>query len=472
MRNLLLALLLLTGCATPEGGAYDLVLAGGRVLDPETGLDAVRDVGLRDGRIAAVSPTPLSGREILEARGLVVAPGFIDLHAHAQDPEGWALKAQDGFTTALELEVGTADVDAWLGAREGKSPIHVGVSAGHIPVRMAVLGDPEGFLPRADGRAAGHVATTDEIAAIRAGLKRELDRGALAVGMGLAYTPAASPEEVLEVFRAARASGAAVHVHARRSPSGTTAGLDELLTAARETGAGLHLVHVTSTGAKDTERFLRRIDEARASGLDATTECYPYTAGMTDIASPIYDPGWREARGLDYGDLLWPATGERLTKESFERYRKQGGLVALFSIPEAAARAGVGHPGVMIASDSIRDKGRWHPRSAGTAARVLGRYVREEKALSLMDAVAKLSLLPARRLERRCPDFRRKGRVQPGCDADLAVFDPATVIDRATYERPTEPSQGVRHVLVSGVPVVRDGRFLPGVHPGRALRAR
>lgn len=476
MRWLATGLLALLGCqSTPPGGPHDLVLLGGRVMDPESGLDAVRNVGISDGKIREVTTAPLSGRTAIDARGLVVAPGFIDLHQHGQDPESYPLKAMDGVTSALELEVGTADVDRWYAEREGKAAVHYGVSIGHIHVRMAVLGDAPRFLPAAEDKAARQAAGDAEIEEMKRRIAHGLKRGAVAVGFGIAYTPAASRWEILECFRAAAAFGASCHVHMRhggsRDPNNAIHALEELIAASAVTGAPLHVVHITSSSVHDTPRTLRIIDEARARGLDVTTECYVYTAGMTDISSPIFDPGWREARKIDYGALLWPATGERLTEATFEKYRKQGGLVAVFSIPEEAVQAAVAHPEVMIASDGLLEKGLGHPRNAGCYARVLGRYVREEKRLTLMQAIRKMSLLPARRLERLAPLFRDKGRLRPGADADLVLFDPGTVIDRATYEKPSEPSAGIPHVLVGGVPVVRDGKLVPGALPGRALRA-
>jgi N-acyl-D-aspartate/D-glutamate deacylase len=482
MRRALWAALLWAGCAAPEAGEpFDLVLSGGRVLDPETGLDAVRHVGIRGGTIAAVSPTPLRGKAEIDARGLAVAPGFIDLHSHGDvasleaDLANQARKAADGVTSALELEVGTADVDRWYADRAGRSLIHYGVSIGHIPVRMEVMGDPPAFLPPSSARANTVAASDDQAAEIRRRIERGLRRGAVAVGFGIQYTGAASRWEILEAFRAAAAFGASCHVHmrhnGRREPAGSTAALQEVICAAFVTGAPLHVVHLHSTSGRLTARHLEILAEARTRGLDVTTECYPYTFGMTNLNSGVFDGDWRAELEIDYPDVQWVATGERLTPETFARYRAQGGLVAIHSIPEEAVRAAVAHPLVLIASDGVAQNGRGHPRNAGTYARLLGRYVREEKALGLMEAVRKSTLLPARRLERHAPIFRRKGRVQAGADADLVVFDPATVIDRATLEDPGRPPEGIRHVLVGGVPVVRDGKLQTGVFPGQPLRA-
>jgi N-acyl-D-aspartate/D-glutamate deacylase len=446
---------------------YDIVLRNGRVLDPESGLDGVRSVGITGRKIAALSAAPLRGRVEVDATGLVVTPGFIDLHSHGQTPENYRYKAMDGVTTALELEVGASPVDKWYAAREGSSLINFGASSGHIPARMAVMKDTGGLLPR-DG-AVTRLSTPEEQKAIEAAVQQGLEQGGLGMGMGIAYTPTATPDEILSLFYLAARFKRPVFVHMRGG--NVVASLQEVITDAAVSGAPLHVVHINSAATAKTPLALRMIEGARARGLDVTTEAYPYTASMTEIASAAYD-GW-ERRGADaFATLLWPATGERLTRESFERYRKQGGFVIQFGNTEEMVRAAVSHPSVMIASDGIVENGKGHPRGVGTFARVLGQYVREQKALSLIDAVRKSSLMPAQRLEAMSPQMRQKGRIKVGADADISVFDAARVIDKATFENAAQYSEGFRDVLVDGVFVVRDGKVQEGVSPGEGIRAR
>jgi N-acyl-D-aspartate/D-glutamate deacylase len=475
MAAIVYAVLAWGGAWLPADPTYDLVIRDGRVMDPESGLDAVRHVGIAEGRIAAVSIEPLAGKAVIDAQGLVVAPGFIDLHAHGQDAENYRLRAADGVTTALELEIGTGDVDRFYAEREGKTLVHFGASVGHVPVRMAVMGDAAGFLPPATAGAATVAASEAQLEEITRGIRRGLERGALAVGMGIQYTAAASRFEIIEVFREAARARAPVHVHMRyngmKEPLSSTTALEEVMAAAAVTGAPLHVVHLHSTSLAFTARHLRLIEDARRRGLDVTTECYPYTAGMTDIASGVFDEGWREAMGIDYSDLLWAKTGERLTAETFAARRREGGMVAVFSIPEDAVRAALAHPLVVVGSDAVMKDGKGHPRSAGTNARLLGHYVREERALPLMEALRKITLLPAQRLEGRTPALRNKGRVRVGADADLTLFDPARVLDRATWNAPTLPPDGIPHVLVGGIPVVEKGVLRGERAPGRPVRA-
>ena len=470
----LIASFLMATPALAADDAYDVVIVNGRVMDPESGLDAVRNVGLRAGKVAAISAQPLQGRRTIDAKGLVVAPGFIDLHEHGQAPKNYEFQAHDGVTTSLELEAGTADVAGWYAEREGKSLINFGVSIGHIPTRMKVMKDPGTFLPTGD---AAHRAATDaELAQIDQRIDAGLKQGALAVGMGINYTAAATRAEVLDVFRVAAKYGAPVHVHLRyagdKPPETGRAALEEVITAASQSKAPLHVVHITSMGLRDTPALLAMIKAAKAQGTDVTTECYPYVAGSTGLESAVFDPGWQERMRISYGDLQWVKTGERLTAETFERYRKEGGEVVIFMIPEPIVRLAIADPIVMIGSDGMPTTGASvHPRGQGTFSRVLGKYVREEKALDLMTALRKMTLMPAQRLENRAAAFKAKGRIKVGADADITIFDADRVIDKATFEKPLQYSQGIQFVLVNGTPVVSDGKLVAGVLPGRAARA-
>jgi len=488
MRLRLFALLTIAlgapNAAAQRAAPLDVVLVNGRVVDPETNLDAVRAVGIRGGRIASVTATVPSARDTVDVKGLVVAPGFIDLHSHGQDSINYKFLAHDGVTTALELELGTYPVAPWYAERAGKALINFGVSASHPGARRAML-DRDSTAAGADVIGATGAFVHSPIGRARLPeLERRLDvaldEGALGIGMGINYTPAATREEILHAFGVAARHHAPIFVHLRSAGlienAGGIAGVQEVIADAAATGAPLHVVHVTSMGLSATPALLQLIDGARAHGLDVTTEAYPYTAGATFLQSAIFDPGFQERMGIDYSNILWPATGERLTAETFAKYRQQGGLAVIFMIPDSAADQAYRDRDVMVASDGgfqiQNGQPIGHPRSAGTHARILGRFVRERNVISLMDAVRKMTLLPARRLERVDPDMKHKGRVQAGADADLVVFDPAKVADRATFEKPAQYSEGIVHVLVNGVFVVRGNTIVPGVAPGKPVRGR
>ncbi|HKP81930.1 MAG TPA: amidohydrolase family protein, partial [Pyrinomonadaceae bacterium] len=230
---LILALLFFPTASSSQA-AYDLVILNGRVIDPESKTDAIRNLGISNGVIRAITSNKLQGRTVIDARGLVVSPGFIDLHQHGQDEENYRFKAMDGVTTALELEVGTGDIDAWYAQREQKSLINYGVSAGHLAARMAAMHEPLKFLPTGD--AARRAATDAEIDEMKQRLEQGLKRGAVAVGFGIQYTPNASRWEILEMFRVAARYGASCHVHMRhagvKEPGSSIQALEEVISAA------------------------------------------------------------------------------------------------------------------------------------------------------------------------------------------------------------------------------------------------
>ncbi|HEX7501259.1 MAG TPA: amidohydrolase family protein, partial [Polyangia bacterium] len=455
MRNLFLTLCLLAVATTLVAAQqYDLVLEGGRVMDPETALDAVCNVGIRDGKIARISAAPLSGRRIIHAAGLVVAPGFIDLHQHGQDLSSQRVKAFDGVTTALEMEIGAPDVTQFLNAKQGHSLIHYGTTASHVAARALVFGAalPDGTILPKSGPATDQPATPEQIERIQQRLRSELDAGGLGVGMGIQYTPGATRLEVIDVFRVAAERKLPVYTHMRSAgrvePGSAIESVEEVIGAAAITGAPLHIVHINSTCLRDSLECISLVEGARARGLDVTTEAYPYIAGMTAINSALFNPGWREKLGIDYSNLVLPDTGEHLTKERFDELHNASKQqwVLVFANTQETVDAIIPNPLIMIASDGAEG----HPRNAGTYSRVLAQYGREKKTLTLMEALRKMTLMPAQMLERSTPAARRMGRLQEGADADVVIFDPQTITDRSTFEKPMEPSAGVHYLLVGG----------------------
>jgi dihydroorotase len=443
---------------------YDHAILGGHVIDPASNLDAVRNIGILDGRIAVITPQDIRGRDTVDARGLVVAPGFIDIHTHGQTPETYRFYSLDGVTTALELELGTSDVDAWYRERSTGEVINYGVSIGHIKVRMSVMHDAGTFMPVGDG--AYRVGSPAHIAEIVQLIEVGLNEGAVDIGAGFPYTPAATRDELLAVFKIAARTKTPVHLHITPGVDG----LKEALSLASETGAPLHVVHINSSSLAETPVMLEMIRDAQARGHDVTTETYPYAAGMTEIQSATIQDIYKDASDARLAELEWPRTGERLNRESFARYGQIGGPIVVHTNTEQMVALAINSPLTIIASDAYWQNGTGHPRTTGTYAKVLGRYVRETKSLSMMDAISKMTLRPAERLEARVPAMRQKGRLTVGADADITIFDPATVMDRSTYREPSLPPVGIQHVIVNGVSVVTNTRAVDGVAPGRPVR--
>ena len=495
-----LLLVLASASATWAETAWPLVINHGRVIDPETGLDAVRHIGIRGGSIGVVSEAPLAGETEIDATGLVVSPGFIDLHTHSPTPLGQHYQLFDGVTTALELEAGAFPV-AGYGARISAEPlIHFGASVGYLSVRILhkqgievshATGSPRPvslngwvtalktlFMPfnAALGGAFTEPANEAERAALRASLHEGLDSGGLGIGLALDYmSEAVDDAELSMVFEVAAEREVPIFVHVRRGINGDPAGLREALSLAKRHGTSVHVCHVTHNAMRNIDLFLSEIAEARAEGVDVTTEVLPFNAGSAPITSAVFSRDWRTIFAIDYGDVEWAETGERFTEESFERVRREHPLSGVIHhyLKEEWTRRALTEPDVIVVSDLLametREK-KVAPHN-GAFTKVLGTYVRDESLLPLPVAIGKMTLLPARRLEGFAPAFRKKGRIQPGADADLTLFDPLRVAARATYQAPYQEAEGLVHVIVGGIPVIRNGALLPDRFPGKRLSA-
>ena len=446
-------------------------------MDPESGLDAIRHIGIRGGKIAVISAQPLAGKTVLRANGRVVAPGFIDLHAHGQTNEANEYQAHDGVTTALELGVGVPSVGAYLKSRENKSILNFGATASHGAMRSMSMREfaseagewrnsPDRWFDIAMKGRYKPISDPEEYTMLAAAMERGIREGGLGIGVAHQYYPGASREEIFRVFQMAKRWNVPIFTHVR---SMAVDAMQEVIANAAATGVALHIVHVNSMSLGSLPVVLEMIDSARKQGMDITTEAYPYTAASTNLESTMFDDGWQDRLAISYGELQWTPTGERLTKESFERYRKVGGVVIMHLMKPEWIEWAMASPSVMIASDGMPFAPGAHPRSAGTFSRVLGLYVREQKTLGLMDALAKMTIMPARRLESISPQMKDKGRIRVGADADITVFDPARIRDTATFEKGLSFSAGIDHVLVNGVPVVLDGKTAKDAFPGKAV---
>ena len=472
--------LLLAACgqAPPP---YDVAINNGRVIDPESRLDAVRSIGIRAGRIEAISKTPLEASNVVDASGMAVAPGFINLHSHSLAEPGYRLELLDGVTTVLELEAGGFPITRF-GQQLGDSPLtHFGASAGHAWIRMQVV-DPDALIELAatgkldmSGAAFTQTATSAQRQKMERMLETELAAGGLGIGFLLDYmTRAVDDAERNMIFAVAARHGAPVFVHVRRGIDGDPAGLLEVIEAAEQYGAAVHICHLNASAMSGVDDWLDEIDAARARGVDVTTEMFPWTSGSAAISSDVFSRNWREIFAIDYTDVQWAETGEWLTEETFQAYReaRPDGQTMHHYIREEWNRRAIQRPHVMVASDAMPllsyDR-KVVPNGAGTSARILGQYVRDEGLLSLSDAIARLSLYPAQRMEAIAPAFARKGRVSIGADADIVVFDPGTVAAMASYAAPFKPPMGIHSVWVAGALAVQGGELVDGVGSGKKL---
>ncbi|KRA23442.1 hypothetical protein ASD65_02680 [Microbacterium sp. Root61] len=486
---------------------------GGRVIDPASGRNEVIALRFEDGTITHIGQVPDDADLVVDATGLVVAPGFIDLHSHAQTRLGLRLQALDGVTTALDLEAGALPVRPLLAKMAAHGmPLNFGFSASWSAARMHVLdgaplrdeAHPAGpasglkmFSDHHTGERWGQAATAEQHARILALLEDAVAHGAIGIGMLLGYAPQTPPEEVRAVAELAARLQVPLFVHSRsmspETPPTILDAVDELIGLAEDTGVHVHLCHLNSTSHARIAQVIERIRVAAAAGTRVTTEVYPFGYGCTDIGAAFLAPEVLADQGLRPDSIHHLGHGRKVRDFADLAALRAEDPSALCTIdfldedrPEdlAALMRAVAAPETAIASDSdtlvgvrgVPDPGgdEWpapdglssHPRGAGCFAKAQRLLTAED--IPLTEFVRKASLLPAQILEGSVPAFRRKGRLEVGSDADIVVFDPARVRERGTVLQPAA-SEGVQHLFVGGTAVVRDGELLVDALPGAAV---
>jgi N-acyl-D-aspartate/D-glutamate deacylase len=476
-------LILALGLSQTANEQYDLVIANGRVIDPETNLDALMYVGINDGAISHLSEQPLSSPQIIDASGLVVAPGFIDVHSHTPTLLGQQVNLLDGVTTQLDLEAGSYPISFYGEYFRSGAQINYGSSVGHWAVRTKVVEGkdmPYIFAGNQVLTMAGPTwmqpATAEQIEQMRVLINLGLDQGGLGIGVLLDYmTKAVSDAELLMLFEVAASRDVPIYVHVRRGYTGDPAGLIEVIELAKRTGAPLFVCHITHNAMSRIGEWLGLIDEANKAGANITTETLSYGAGGTSISADVFRRrDWKAMFDISYEDVQWVATGEWLTKETWEKYAAEQptGMVNHHYVKEDWVETAMQWPGMMVSTDALPAISRempTNPNIAGTFSRVLGHYTRERQLFSLSEALAKLSLYQAQWMEQASPVFKKKGRIQLGADADIVIFDPQTVAANAVYGDPYLKPTGIVHVLVAGQQVVEDSEHLGGPSPGKKI---
>ncbi|NIN72749.1 MAG: amidohydrolase family protein [Gemmatimonadetes bacterium] len=444
----------------------DIAVVGGRVVDPASGTDRVQNVLIRGDRIVAITNEPVTANRVIDASGLVVAPGFVDVLARIRpDQEPQRYKIKDGATTVVSMHGGPVDIPGWYAAFQAEgSLVNYGTTVGHPDIREAAAAT-DLYAP----------ASRPQLARMREIAAQAIESGAVGIGFGINYTPGASYEEIIAMFDVAAQHDVPAHVHSRYKgsvfPETIVQSVQEVIAAAAITGASAQVVHLASSAIGSMDVSLEMIEGARRNGIDVMADIHPYLANSTRLESALYDPGWQERfGGVTYDSIMLVESGERLNEETFHYWREQGATIITFFIPKQEMLMALKHPFVMVASDGVIVDGLGHPRGAGTFAHLLGQLTREEGHLTLMEALRKITVMPAQRLERAVPSMRYRGRLSVGAYADITVFDPNTIIDRATYLDSAQYSEGVHYVLVNGTVVLDRGEFVQGVAPGQAVR--
>ena len=477
---------------------YDLVINNGRVMDPETMYDSVANIGVKDGRIAIITNKEIKGRETIDAKGLVVAPGFIDTQNHYIRQWSNKLALRDGRTTLIDLELGTHGpyINTWYAEREGNSQVNYGQAVAHEFARSEVLDGFKGGQDARSGvesRAAGdgwssRRPTLEEGNRILQILDEGLKEGALGVGSTVGYMRAGvSARELFEIHRLANLYGRQLGAHIRYTP-GTdvteTNGHQELLANAAALNAPALACHFNNPGYNLVHELLVRM---REQGYNVWGEIYPYAAGSTALNAVFLRPEmWVDTLGNKYEDtILDPSTNEYLTLETYKEIvaKDPTRLVVVYKMPESAIVDWLRLPGATLITDGMPtlpdDQLSWdtpyeelpntHPRLSGSFARAF-RLARENN-IPLMQIVAMSSYNTARPLGKTgLKAMQERGRMQEGMVADITIFDPQTITDNATYKQGTLPSTGIPYVVVNGTVVVKKSKVLKSVNPGQPIR--
>lgn len=489
---------------------FDLVIRNGLLVDPETGLEQVGDVVVQGGIIQRVGSFPGNAQCEIDATGLVVAPGFIDLHAHGQCVASDRMQAFDGVTTSLELEVGILPVSDWyVRQQEGGRVLNYGASVAWAFARIsAMIGRPVepslSFMGKCydDPRWSENTASSSELRDILSLVGKGLSEGGLGIGIPHAYVPGVGAKELVDLCTLAKRHEVPTYTHIAYSsnidPRSSIEAYTRLIGYAGATGAHMHICHFNSTSLLDIRQAAELVSMAQKQGLNITVEAYPYGTGSTVIGSPLFgETAFRERTGSPYTAIQRVDDGHRFEsrEEVLDVQRERPDTLVLWhfldveSDPSAQDLLDVSvlYPGGVIASDampwtlpdgSVYEGLDWplpetavaHPRSSGTFSRFLREYLRERRKVSLCEAMWRCSLGPAKILETVSSQMRRKGRLQEGCDADIVVFDAATITDRADFAAMNRPSEGVRHLLVNGQAVISGGELNRDAFPGQPVR--
>ncbi len=444
----------------------DLVIRGGRVIDPLTDLDEVLNIGIENDKISVLTREELRANRTLDASGLVVSPGFIDMHTHDEERDDSSTQEcllRQGVTTILSGNCGSGKT-GFTEEKELRSKLGTYVNfmglIGHMVLRETV-GINDRYRP-ADER---------ENEQMEVLLRMNLKAGAKGVSFGLEYCPGTSQVEIIRllmVLKEFKDSLASAHV--RYDGPKVLKALSEMLKAARTTGVPLQVSHLGSMASFGIMgEALKTLEEASKEGVDVKADCYPYSAFATHLGTAVFDPGFEErwGKGLEALEIASGShKGEAFTEKLFHHLRAEEPetIVIAHVMREDEVWRCLQHPLVMLGSDAGFHHGEGHPRGAGAFPRVIRIMVREKRIIKLREMLIKMTCQPAERLK----IIESRGRIAPGMFADLVVFNPDTIKDEATFKEPTLPPSGIKWVVINGKVVVEDGK-LTGVKAGRHI---
>lgn len=449
----------------------DLCIRGGMVIDPSQKIESKLNIGVKDGKIACLSSDEIEADNYIDAEGLIVTPAFIDCHMHEGnlDPVTgeidkiifeYALKMGVGTVIGGNCGVGSTDVGKYLDKVDSEGlPVNIGLLAPHGDLRKLV-----GAENKYEG------ITENQLEDLKTAVEKQLRSGALGISFGISYTPGITTTEFMEVASLAREQNKIITAHVRNDAAFVFEAAKELLDVSEKLGVPTQFSHIGSMGSfGQMKDLLSMIDSYRARNLSVMMDCYPYAAFCTWIGATTYDEGFLERYGIDYSSIEVAEgkyKGTRLTESLFRELRENAPdtLTIGHVMNQEEVDMAITHPLVMVASDGLINSGMGHPRAAGAFPRFIKRYVKELKALSISEAIAKITINPARHF-----GINSKGSLKIGSDADITIFNLETIMDCASFENSADAPKGVCYTILSGKIAAKDSKIINGTR-GRSVR--
>lgn len=440
------------------------VVKNGRVIDPYNNIDSKLNIVIKDGKILEITPYEISGEKNIDATGLIVCPGFIDIHMHEDMYHNeedyldeWIAKSMlnMGVTTCIggNCGINLTEPLTYLDAVDRlKLPVNIGLMAGHTNIRECVVENSNKYNP----------IQTDDIKKIMYTAREYLEGGCFGISYGIRYVPGITELELIEVSKACKPENKIINAHVRDDAKNIIWATKEFIKVGMKLDIPIQNSHIGSMGGYgQMKELLRLLDSVKSSGLDITSDCYPYYAFSTRIGETTYDDGFLERYNIDYDSIEISEgkyKGQRCTKNIFDELRKNSPdtITVGHVMNEKDIDMAILHPNVMIASDGFLHNEQGHPRAAGTFTRLIDKYVKTGK-LSLYDAINKMTTMPAKKL-----GLSNKGNLSKGSDADITIFSYDEIKDNATFDNPIKKPDGIKYVLIKGSVALKDGEIVNG----------
>ena len=448
----------------------DKAILNGWVIDPYHRVQSKLNIGIESGKIVRISNEHIEAKETIDAEGLIVCPGFVDIHIH-EDPYH---QDQDRFDISIFQCMVQMGVTTAIGGNCGTGPEAPGVYLDAvdrigIPINLGLLVPHERLRQAVNENDKYKAVTKENILRMKDLAFQQLEQGCMGISFGIRYVPGMTRDELIGISEAAQKGRKIIAAHIRDDAKQVIPAVQELIDIGLALELPIQISHIGSMAAYgQMAELLSLIDCHYLNGMDLYADCYPYGAFSTGIGETTYDEGFLERYHARYEDIEIAEgmyKGKRCSEEIFMKLRKEAPKTITIGhvMDEKEVEQGLRHPRVVLASDGYIHNFQGHPRASGTFPRLIHRYVKEKKVLSLYEAIEKMTALPAKRMG------ISKGHLGIGSEGDIVIFNFDELKDQATFENPHLPPTGIEYVLIQGEVAVKHGKMVCG-HLGRSIR--